>query len=172
LIICDFDISLSSLVQAAGRAKRLGQKHAVVDIRTMVIEDGFDHFLYTKQHEGNVKITHKNIGELEWFVTSSTESTVMNTTRKLIFRIIDRNPVASELSFPYFDNAVVLTLKKTTICEDGTSKDHVCTIRFQNGNFQFADFESYMFHSDEDFANVNQVKRARKFLALRDFVVV
>jgi hypothetical protein len=152
------------LVQAAGRAKRLGQKHAFVEIRTMVMKNGFDHFLYTKKNQGNVKITKNNVGEMEWFVTSHLEDTVMNITKKLIHRILERDPKISELYFPNRENVIILRLIKSIVDDCNVQTDHRLFVEFKNGNFKYANGLSYMSYSNEDFALIPDVIRTRNFL--------
>jgi hypothetical protein len=92
--------------------------------------------------------------------------------KKLIHRMLGRDPLISELLFIYHDNEVVLRLHRKIIDENGIAYDHILSIHFKNGNFTHPQFESYINVSDVEFANISDVRQAREFLARRDSVPV
>jgi superfamily II DNA or RNA helicase len=86
-LICDFDISLSKLVQAAGRSKRIGQLHTNIYISTLVMKDSFDEFLYRQIGKGEGKLSKDNTQELEWITTRHMPGTVFYAVNECLTRI-------------------------------------------------------------------------------------
>jgi superfamily II DNA or RNA helicase len=98
-LICDFDITLSKLVQATGRSKRIGQEHEKVYIDTLVMKDSFDQFLYEQINCGEGKLTQKNINRLEWITTRHLPETRMGKINLLTNRMLGRELLLSEINF-------------------------------------------------------------------------
>ena len=115
-LICDFDIYLSKLVQAAGRSKRLGQQHDKVHISTLVMKDSFDEFLYLQMGKSEGKISSDNSKQLEWITTRHMQNTDLNLLKRVLERITGRAAETENMVFfrgsikIHFSNNVTATV--------------------------------------------------------------
>lgn len=92
ILVTDFDISVASLVQAFGRANRIGQRNSKIYIDTLLIENGFDHYLYEDIQKFHGKINTNNIAQVEYFVTHQFPETPMGRAYKVVRNVVGDRP--------------------------------------------------------------------------------